>query len=259
MVPGIEVLRAEVEMQGRQQRVLAARNEFERAKLTLARAIGLPAAQQIELAENIPYRPAPEISLEQAMAHAYQQRSDYLAAQARVHAAELNVRGARDERLPTLQVNGDYGLIGPNAGTARQTFSAAAGIRLPIFQGGKVRGDVEVAEAALNQRRLEADDLRGRIEYEVRTAFLDVQAAGQQVEVAQQAVQLAQTAEQQARDRFAAGVTGNLEVVQAQQALATAHENLISALNAHNISKLLLARSLGVAEQRVREYLQGNP
>jgi len=259
VVPAIEVLRAQVEAQARQQRLVASRNDFERAKLTLGRVIGLPGGQQIELAEQLPYQPAPDISLEQALARAYQARADYLSAQARVHAAELNRRAALAERLPSLLLTGDYGLIGPNPGLARQTFSTTAAVRLPIFQGGKVRGDVEVAEAALQQRRLEADDLRGRIEFEVRSAFLDVQSAAQQVEVAQQAVKVADEAVRQSRDRFAAGVTGNLEVVQAQQALATAHENLISALNAHNIAKLLLARSVGVAEQGVRDYLKGTP
>jgi outer membrane protein TolC len=259
VVPAIEVLRAQVEAQARQQRLVAARNDFERAKLTLGRAIGLPGGQQIELAEQLPYQAAPDITLEQALARAYQARADYLSARARVHAAELNRRAASAERLPSLLLTGDYGLIGPNPGLARQTFSTTAAVELPIFQGGKVRGDVEVAEAALQQRRLEADDLRARIEFEVRTAFLDVQSAAQQVEVAQQAVKVADEAMRQSGDRFAAGVTGNLEVVQAQQALATAHENFISALNAHNIAKLLLARSVGVAEQRVRDYLKGTP
>src|SRR5205085_6978187 len=128
------------------------------------------------------------------------------------------------------------------------TYTAAAAIRVPIFEGGKIRGDVQQADAALAQRHAEADDLRGRIEFEVRSAFLDTQAAADEVQVAQQSVKLANDALVQSRDRFAAGVTGNLEVVQAQQALATASENFITALNAHNMAKLLLARALGVAE-----------
>lgn len=174
-----------------------------------------------------------------------------------MRAAELTRKAAAAEALPSLLLTGDYGFIGPNLGTSHQTFSATAGIKFPIFQGGKVRGDVLVADAVRQQRQAETDDLRGRIEYEVRTSFLDVQAAAQEVEVAQQAVKLADEALTQSRDRFAAGVTGNLEVVQAQQALATAHENIITALNAHNIAKLLLARALGVAELRVKDYLKG--
>jgi outer membrane protein TolC len=111
----------------------------------------------------------------------------------------------------------------------------------------------------LRQRRAQADDLRGRVEYEVRTAVLDVQAAGQQVEVAQQAAQLAGEQLRQSQDRYAAGVTGNLEVIQAQQAVVTASENYINALNAHNIAKLLLTRAVGDAEQRVKDYLRGLP
>ena len=137
------------------------------------------------------------------------------------------------------------------------TYTASAGIRIPIFQGGKVQADVAQANALLQQRQAEADDLKSRIEFEVRSALLDLQSAADQVQVAQQAVGLSHEALQQARDRFGAGVTNNIEVNQAQQAVATAEENYITSLNAHNMAKLLLARALGVGEQQVRAYLKG--
>src|SRR5207245_11171693 len=142
MVAGIDVLRAQVEVQTQQQRLVAARNAFEKAKLDVARTIGLSPAQQFALTAKLPYRPLPEISLEDALQRAYQGRSDYQAAMSRVRAAELSKKAAQGEALPSLQINGDYGLIGPSPGTARSTFTAAAGIKVPIFQGGKVRGDV---------------------------------------------------------------------------------------------------------------------
>jgi outer membrane protein TolC len=111
----------------------------------------------------------------------------------------------------------------------------------------------------LRQRQAEFQDLRSSIEYQVRNAFLDVQAAAQEVQVASSTVQLADETLKQARDRFAAGVADNIEVVQAQQAVAAASENYIATLNAHNIAKLLLARAIGLAEQQVRVYLGGTP
>lgn len=253
---GIDVLRAQVEMQAGRQRLRAAQNAFEKQKLRLARAIGLPIGQQLALADQVPYAPLPDLTLERALEVAYASRADVRAAEARVRAAELNKRSMEGEALPGFQLSGDYGAIGPKFSNLHGTYTAAAGIRIPIFQGGKVRADVLQADALLRQRQAEADDLHSRVEFEVRSALLDVQAAADQVNVAQQAVELARDALQQARDRFAAGVSNSLEVVQSQQALTVAEENFIASLNAHNVAKLMLTRALGVAETRVRDYLK---
>lgn len=258
-IAAIDVLRAQVEMQAEQQRLLAAQNGLAKAKLSLARAIGLPEGQQFELSEKLPFQPAPPVTLEQALARAYSLRTDYRAAEALVSSAEHARTAAERERLPSLELNGNYGDQGTSPAHSHGTYTAVAGVRIPVFQGGKVRADVEAADALLRQRKAEAENLRAQIEFEIRNAMLDIETAAQQVQVAQQAVGLAQDALQQARDRFAAGVATGVEVVQAQQALATAEENYITSLNNHNVAKLLLARSVGEAEQQVRNYLKGTP
>lgn len=257
MVAGIDVLRANVEMQAQQQRVIAAQNQFEKDKLSLGRVIGLPLGQQFRLADTIPYSPAPETTFESSLARAYQNRADYQAAQALVRAADLSRRAAAAQRLPELAVTSDYGTIGPTPGNSHGTFTTGAALRIPIFEGGRIRADVDQAEAALNQRRAEADDLRSRIEFEVRSAYLDMNSAAQQVEVARGALDLAREQLKQAQDRFAAGVTNNIEVVQAQDALALTNENYIGALFAFNFAKLSLARAAGVAEDATKKYLMG--
>ena len=98
--------------------------------------------------------------------------------------------------------------------------------------------------------------MKGLIDQDVRNALLDLKSSADLVEVAQSSVNLAEQALTQSQDRFSAGVTDNLEVVQAQEALATAHENLISSLYQHDLAKVLFARALGRAEEGVREYLQ---
>jgi outer membrane protein TolC len=100
------------------------------------------------------------------------------------------------------------------------------------------------------------DDLRGQIDSDVRTALLDLNAAADQVDVARSSVDLAEQTLAQAQDRFVAGVTDNLEVVQAQESVASAHESYISSLYAHNLAKVELARAIGNAEQGVKQYLQ---
>jgi outer membrane protein TolC len=253
----IDVLRSQVEMQSQQQRLLAVQNDFEKQKLALARAIGLPTEQAFALTDTVPFTPAPPLTLEQAIDEAFRSRADYRSAESLLQAAEMAKKAANDERLPSLSFNGDYGDIGTRPTNSHGTFTAAAALKIPIFQGGKVRADQLQADAQLQQRRSQLADMRGRIEYEVRTAFLDLKTAADQVNVARSSVDLATQQVGQARDRFAAGVSDTIEVVQAQEALAAANDNYISALFAHNLAKLSLARALGVAEQASKEFLGG--
>lgn len=254
---GIDVLRAQVQMQTQQQRVLAAANQYERQKMQLARTIGLPVSQPFQLTDTVPYAQFPPLDLEQALARAYQQRPEYLAAESRTRAAELAVRAARGEGLPTVQINGQTGYLGPTPGSSEVTYNLSAGVRIPIFQGGKVKADVAQAESQLRQSKLQLEDLRGRVEFEIRSALLDVKTSDEQVRVAREQTGLANEQLKEATDRYAAGVSGSLEVVQAQEAVAAASDNQIQALYLNNVAKLSLVRALGEAEQRTRSFLGG--
>jgi len=254
-VAGIDVLRAEVRVSAEQLRTTAATTAFEKAKLQLARMIGLPLRQEFTLAQALPNVPLPRFTLEEVVAQAYERRPDFLAAQERVKAAEADFRSARSGFLPSVEFVGDYGVIGLTVAQSIPTFSVAGQVNVPIFEGGRTHGRAAQAQADLAQRRAELEDLRASIYYNTRSAFLDLTAAEEQVQTAARARELADLQLTQARDRLAAGVANNLEVVQAQESVASAHENYISSLYAHNLAKVELARSLGNAEQGVKQYL----
>ena len=257
VVAGIDVLRAQVDMQARQQRVLVAQNDFDKQMLQVARVIGLPPGQKFILADKIP-APAPlEITLDMALQRAFDSRSDYKQAEAMMRSAERAKAAAQAEHLPTVGFQGDFGTIGQSPTSNHETYTAAVAAKIPIFDGGRIKADVQQADALLSQRRSQYEDLRGRIEFEVRSAFLDYEAATKQLQVATSALDLSRQQLQQARDRFASGVTNNLEVVQAQEAEATAEENYISSLFGHNFSKLAVARAIGVAEDATKRFLGG--
>jgi outer membrane protein TolC len=253
--PAIDTLRAQVELQSRQQQLIVARNDFAKQKLTLSRIIGLPLGQEFRLTDKAPYDALAPPSLEESLRSAYAARSDYQAALAQLRAAELSRRAATAEYYPTFDLEGDFGDIGVNPASSNGTFHVAGTLTVPIFQGGRTHADVLQAESDLRQAKQRLDDLRGQIDNDVRTALLDLNAAADQVEVARSSVDLAEQTLTQAQDRFTAGVTDNLEVVQAQESVASAHENYISSLYAHNLAKVELARSLGNAEQGVKQYL----
>lgn len=255
--PAIDTLRSRVELQTRQQQLIAARNDYAKQKLSLARVIGLPTGQEFALTEKAPYQALTPMPLEVYLQRAYSSRSDYQAAQAQVRSAELSRRAAAAGHYPTLDLNANYGDIGVTPAQSNGTWQVNGGLTIPIFAGGKVHSDVLEADAQLKQARSQLNDLRGRIDYEVRASLLDLSSAAEQVEVARSSVELAEEAFAQSRDRFAAGVTDNLEVVQAQESVASAHESYIQSLYTHNLAKIELARAIGDAEQGVKRYLKG--
>jgi len=255
--PAIDGLRAKVELQTRQQQLIQARNNFAIQKLTVGRVIGLAPGQEFEFTDKSPYQPFEGISVEEALKRAYASRSDYLAAMSDVRAAEFARRAAVAGYLPSLSFNADYGLGGSHPSTATPVADARGTLTIPIFQGGSVHGDVLQAEARLAQSRERLDNLRAQIDSDVRTALLNLQSAADQVNVARSNIDLAQETLIQSRDRFSAGVTDTVEVVQSQEAVATAHEQYISSLYNYNYAKISLARALGIAEEGVREYFRG--
>jgi outer membrane protein TolC len=253
----IDQLRADVELQTQQQRLIAAQNQSDKDALSLARTIGLPPGQEFTLTDSAPYKPLQGVTLEKALQDAYANRADYLSAQLQVQAAVLSRKAAAAENYPSISSQVDYGDIGPNFANSHGTFTAAASVNIPIFQGTRVRGDKLEADATLQQRRAEMEDLRGRIDQDVRSAFLDLTSAAELVNVSSHNKDLAREALTEAQDRFAAGVTDNIEVVQAQESVSVADQSYISSLYTFNIAKVQLARAMGIAEQSVNAYLGG--
>jgi outer membrane protein TolC len=255
--PGIDVLRAEVEQRSLEQRLIQAKNTVQKQKLALARAIGLPLGQEFSLSDRLPPEVSTELSMGQLLERAYAGRPDAKALDLQVHAAEEAVKAAKARSLPTLNAMGDYGAIGRAPGNSHGTYSLSLQVRVPIFDK-TIESDTLEKEANLRQKQAERDSLHGRIEYELRSALLDLQSAAEQLRVARQSLVLAQQQLDQAQDRFSAGVTDNLEVVQSQETVALADEAVIQSLYSFNISRALLARATGAVERSIQEVFAGS-
>ena len=258
VVAGLDVVRAQVQAQTQRQRSIAAENDFEKAKLQLTHAIGIPVGQAITLTDTVPYSALPPPSVEDSVARALDARPDYLAAKSRLEAAQAANRAANSALLPSLKVDADYGAIGQTPATGLATYTMAATVKIPLFDGGRTNARRIEAAATLRQREAELADFKSRVEFEVRSALLDLRAADLQVQAAQTSVQLSNDELRQSRDRFAAGVAGNLEVTQAQESVATASDVYVTALYTHNLAKASLAQALGIAESAVMAFLGGS-
>lgn len=255
--PAIDGLRAQVELKTRLQELIQAKNDLAIQKLTFARVIGLAPGQEFDLTDKSPYEPFTGLTLEAALQRAYASRSDFQAASATLRAAEYTKKSARAENYPSLSFNGDYGLASTTSLSTHGVFDARGTLTIPIFQGGKVQGDELEADAQVAQSREKLENIRAQIDADVRTAFLNLQSSAEQVEVARSNIDLAQQTLDQSRDRFAAGVTDTVEVVQSQEQVASANDSYIASLYSFNYAKISLARAMGLGEESVKQYFKG--
>lgn len=255
--PKLDVLRAQVDYQSQQQTLIAAENAYQKDKIALARAIGLPLEQKFVATEKVPFAPLGQMTQSQALSEALANRRDLKAMEQKVEAAQHARKAATYERLPVIKFEGDYGDIGINVKKSHGTGNAVGSLDVPIFEEGKLRGDAKKAQAQLDEEKAKLSDLRGQIKQDVDDSLLDIASSAQQVQVAKSNVALAKEELKEAQERYAAGVTDNLEVSQAQQSLAKADAQYVSSLYAHNVAKLSLARAMGVAGGNYKTYLGG--
>ena len=119
----------------------------------------------------------------------------------------------------------------------------------PLFTGGRTHAEIVKSDLQLRVLHEQEADLRNQIALDVKTALLNLKSARNQVEVSALGVQLAKEEVDQARDRFKAGVANNIEVIQAQDALARANDNEIAALYRFNQARADYAKSTGQMEK----------
>ena len=254
----IDVMRSLVELKTQQQRLSSLEADLQKQKLALARVVGVAQDRELALVEPLSFaslivpESVPSISL--ALLH----RADLQASEAQLKAAEQALSAAKGERLPSLSINGNYGVLGPNPTQAHGVFAVTGAVNVPIWQGGRVRGDIQQAQATLDQRKAELSDQRARVEQDVRVALIELKTALGQVQLAQANRNYAGETLSESRDRFAAGVATTVEVVQAEEQVAAAENDYISSLFSFDLAKLSLARATGQAEQQLPDLLKGS-
>ena len=251
----LDVLRARVQLQTQQQVRISAENTLAKDKISLARLIGLPADQELQLTDTVPFAEFETMAEPDALKLAFTRRKDYLSLQAQVEVAQHTAKAVRYQRLPTLAFGGYYGVLGETTGLYHGDFVAQGKLQFPIFQEASLRGESEVANAQIDRVKSQLANLRDTIDQQIRSNMLDVQSSSELVKVARSNVELSKQELSDATDRFTAGITDDLPLVQAQATLAAAQNRLVQSEFQYNQSKLALARSIGVVETQYKTYL----
>jgi outer membrane protein len=245
---GIDTLRANVQYQNEQQRLIEARTALTTSLYGLSRLLNVDPHAPIELADASEFFKTPAYSADETMEQAFVARPEMKTVASEIRAAELERKAAQDARIPRIALNGGWSEEGLSPASAIPVYNFGAALDVPLFTGGKIRAQTAIADIELKKLAQQQTDVRNQIAQEVRTAAAQLDAAKNEVDVANLGVDLAGQEVTQARDRFQAGVANNIEVITAQDELARANDNQIVALYRYNQARADLAHATGQME-----------
>ncbi len=241
----LDVTRSRSQLTGARTQLIVARNERDRTRVDLARALGLPLVR-LELTDALASLPsAAPTSEAAALDAASRNRKDIQALELQAKAARQQAAAIRDERLPTIGLFADEGLSQRNGRSYLPTYDWGIQLSLPIFDGFRREGRVTEQVSAARDLEIRAKDLRAQVDADVRSATLNLRSSGEAVEAARERLSLAEQEVAQARERFQAGVAGNADVITASITLNTARTQLVDALTSYQVSRVALARAQG--------------
>ncbi|HLO66041.1 MAG TPA: TolC family protein [Holophaga sp.] len=245
----LDTLRAQVALQAERQRLIQAETQWRTAQYGLVKLMDLAPGTALELTDPLTAPEIPAFTFQEAYGKGLAQRSEMAALDARERAAKELQGAARSLRLPTLVATGSYSSTGLYPGQPWvPVYTLGVGLKVPLFTGGRVSAQVAKAKTELARVEEERKELRGQVGYEVQVAQAELESARNEVEVTGAAVAFAEEAMTQARHRFEAGVSNNIEVTAAQDDLAKATDNRINALHRLNQARADLARAMGQLE-----------
>jgi outer membrane protein len=245
---GIDTLRANVQLQNETQVLLVAQTTERTSLYGLAQLLNADPNQTIELDDALSFFEMPDANIQESLQAAYAARPEMRALEAQERAAADEKRATSESRWPSMRIVGNWDYEGLSTTTGIPAYDYAVVFDVPIISGGRIHAEDALGDLELKKIAQQRQELENQIAVDVKTAAAELASARSEVDVANQGVTLAQEEVQQARDRFSAGVANNIEVIQAQDALARANDNQIAALYSYNQARADLARASGQME-----------
>jgi outer membrane protein len=246
---GIDTLRANVELQNENQRLIQAEANRETSLFGLSRLLNLDPRQKVELADALSFFDTPQPEVEQSIDDGLSTRQEWKSLQEQIRSAEHDKKATSESRLPSLKFQGNWGYTGASSTTGIPTYNYEVSATMPLFTGGRIHAQIVRANLGIQKLKEQQADLRNQIGLDVKTALINLDSARNEVKVANLGVELSKEEVDQSRDRFKAGVANNIEVIQAQDSLARANDNQIAALYRFNQARADFARSVGQMEK----------
>src|SRR5215475_9168500 len=249
----LDANRAMQQVNSLEQQRLEAEQSYVTLKLNLANILQSNITENFEVTDTSAYGSGQTMDRDATLQAARATRPDYRAAEAAVKAAELQVKAVEATRLPTLRVTAGDGQSGTTPVHNVNTYDVRGVLTVPIFTGGRIRGEITEAEGSLRDASAALDKNRARVETDVLTAISGVEWALKQVEASTQNIGLSRQEVDLTRVRFVRGVADNTEVVNAQDRLSKADDAHIRAQYTLGLARANLARAIGGAEKAYRK------
>jgi outer membrane protein len=243
----IDVTRAEAQVAVAEQARLQQVTTLYQSELLLKRLLDIPPANALTLENFQVQRANPSLFAFSEQQTAFEKRADYLAAQKALEQTRINVKTATYQRLPALNLTGNYGVASANYDddNKQEQWSLGLGVSVPLFDGMRAGADRRIALSRQRSQEYRVHNLELQISSELRLAVQDAGSRNAQIVVAEKSVRLAQEELDLAQKRYQQGVADNREVVEAQNRLAIADDNLVEAVFQYNLSRVELARAKG--------------
>jgi len=242
--PKFDVTKAEVDLSNAKLNLIRNENAFSIARLTLNNAMGIPDAPEYALDENLSFEKY-EITFEDALSKAYENRPDLQSIIAQRQAAERSIDLAKTGYYPVVAGNAGYGWSGEQF-PLDHGWNAGATLSVPLFSGFLTKYQVEEARANLNVLKANEESLKQTIFLEVQQAYLTLRSAEEAIPTAKLGVEQAQENLEIANGRYAAGVGNPIEVTDAEVGLTNARTFHIQALYVDKVAQASIEKAMGM-------------
>lgn len=249
MATGLDTARLETQLENERQRLELAKSDVERTKLILINALGINFDVKLVLTDEFKVPEDPLPTLDYALDVALTKRPEVKAQEQRMQVAKLTLDSIKGERLPSLQAQGDYGVIGNQATNTLSTYNVGVTLSIPIFDGGAREGRVGESRSQFLQEEIKMNLVSRQITMELREALVTLSSAKEQFRIAKDGLKAAVTEVQLARERFRLLSSNSLELSNALFSLVRARDNIIDGLYRTNASRVNLARAMGQVEE----------
>lgn len=249
MATGLDTARLETQLENERQRLELAKSDVERTKLILINALGINFDIKLVLTDELKSPDDPLPTLNYALDVSLSNRPEVKAQEQRMQVAKLTLNSIKGERLPSLQAQGDYGVIGNQVTNTLSTYNVGVTLSIPIFDGGQREGRVGESRSQLMQEEIKMNLVSRQITMELREALVTLSSAKEQLRIAKDGLKAAVTEVQLARERFRLLSSNSLELSNALFSLVRARDNIIDGLFRANASRVNLARAMGQVEE----------
>ena len=229
VAPRFDVLRNEAELADAEQQLVSARNQTAQAEAAFNVALGRSADAPVRIQYGVaPLRP--DVPFDRARNAAMANRPQLESLRQAIEAGRYEVRARRAENKPQVFAQGGLNLLPPTGTTTNDyRYSVGLGLSFPFLDSGLTRGRVREAQALVDVDRANLEIARQQSELDIRQALESIASARERLRSAGVEVVSAREALRVAQVRYSAGVGTNVEVTDAQQALALAGQNLANA------------------------------